>query len=95
MSFYVYILASKRNGTLYIGMTDDLVRRVWLHREKSIPGFTRQYDVTKLVWYEQHESRESSFRRERQMKNWYRAWKIREIEAVNSGWRDFFDDIAI
>lgn len=68
MSFYVYILASRRNGTLYIGMTDDLVRRVWQHRESAIPGFTKQYDVKILVWYEEHSSRVSAFERERRMK---------------------------
>jgi putative endonuclease len=95
MSFYVYILASKRNGTLYIGMTDNLVRRVWQHREGMIPGFTREYGVKSLVWYEQHESRESAFVRERQMKKWRRAWKLREIEAVNPEWRDLYPGIAI
>jgi len=95
MSFYVYILASKRNGTLYIGMTDNLVRRVWQHREGMIPGFTREYGIKSLVWYEQHESRESAFVRERQMKKWRRAWKLREIEAVNPEWRDLYPGIAI
>jgi len=69
MSFYVYILASRRNGTLYIGMTDDLVRRVWQHREALFPGFTKKHGVKLLVWYEQHESRETAFSRERQMKS--------------------------
>ena len=64
MAFYVYILASQRNGTLYVGMTDDLVRRVWQHREGAIPGFTEQHHVTMLVWYEAHESREAAFQRE-------------------------------
>ncbi len=68
MAFYVYILANKRNGTLYIGMADDLVKRVWQHREGIIPDFTRTYCIKTLVWYEQHESRESAFVRERQMK---------------------------
>ena len=61
MNFYVYILASRRNGTLYVGMTDDLVRRVWMHKEGVLPGFTKAYSVTLLVWYEAHESRESAF----------------------------------
>ena len=94
MSFYVYILASQRNGTLYIGMTDDLVRRVWLHREGAVPGFTKQYNVKMLIWYEQHASRDSAFARERQMKKWNRAWKLREIEAANPDWHDLFDEIA-
>jgi len=95
MAFYVYILASARNGTLYTGMTDDLVRRMWMHREGTIAGFTKQYDVKMLVWYEQHTSRESAFARERQMKKWKRAWKLREIEAVNPDWRDLYEEIAI
>jgi len=94
MGFYVYILASRRNGTLYVGMTDDLVRRIWLHREGALRGFTKQYKVTMLVWYEQHSSRESAFARERQMKKWNRAWKIRQIEAFNPDWADLFDTIA-
>ena len=94
MSFYVYILASRRNGTLYVGMTYDLVRRVWLHREGAVRGFTKQYKVTMLVWYEQHESRESAFARERQMKKWNRAWKLREIEASNPDWIDLYSLVA-
>ncbi len=94
MSFYVYILASRRNGTLYIGMTDDLVRRVWQHREGLMPGFTKDHGVKLLVWYEQHETRESAFTRERQMKKWNRAWKLQVIEAANPSWRDLWDEVA-
>jgi len=94
VSFYVYILASQRNGTLYIGMTDDLVRRVWQHREGLLRGFTKDHGVKMLVWYEQHETRETAFTRERQMKKWNRAWKLREIEAMNPTWRDLWDEIA-
>jgi putative endonuclease len=74
--FFVYILASKRNGTLYIGMTDELVKRVWQHRNGFLPGFTHRYQVKILVWFELHESRESAFMRERQLKKWNRAWKL-------------------
>jgi len=88
MSFFVYILASRRNGTSYIGMTDNLARRVWEHQSGAIPGFTKKYGVKLLVWYEAHESRESAFRRERQIKKWNRAWKLRLIERVNRAWRD-------
>lgn len=88
MSFWVYILASRRNGTLYIGMTDDLVRRAWEHREGVVPGFTQKYGVKMLVWYEQHETRESAFQRERQMKKWNRAWKLQLIERFNREWED-------
>jgi putative endonuclease len=94
MPFYVYILASKRNGTLYIGMTDDLVRRVWQHREGLAEGFTKAYGVKMLIWFEQHASRESAFQRERQMKKWNRMWKLREIERTNPEWRDLYDEIA-
>ena len=95
MAFYVYILANKRNGTLYIGMTDDLVRRVWQHREGTIEGFTKAYSVRNLVWFEEHSTRESAFTRERQMKKWNRNWKLREIESSNPEWRDLWEEIAI
>jgi putative endonuclease len=94
MSFFVYILASRRNGTLYIGMTDNLVRRVWEHRSGLFPGFTKKYGVKMLVWYELHESREAAFQRERQLKKWNRAWKLELIERMNPAWRDLFDEIA-
>jgi putative endonuclease len=94
MSFYVYILASRRNGTLYIGMTDDLVRRMWEHRNGFVPGFTSRYGVKLLVWYEPHESRESAFARERRLKKWNRGWKLQLIEAANPLWRDLWEEIA-
>ena len=89
--FWVYMLASQRNGTLYIGSTDDLAKRVWEHREEIFKGFTAQYGVKMLVWYEAHEVRESAFTRERQMKKWKRAWKIELIEKENPDWRDLYD----
>jgi putative endonuclease len=93
VSFYLYILASRKNGTLYIGMTDDLVRRVWMHREGVLAGFTKEYGVKILVWYEQHETRESAFARERAMKKWNRAWKIELIQKMSPEWRDLYDDV--
>ncbi|HTS41478.1 MAG TPA: GIY-YIG nuclease family protein [Xanthobacteraceae bacterium] len=93
MHFYVYILASKRNGTLYVGMTDNLARRVWEHRTNAVPGFTRRYGVKTLVWHEAHETRESAFTRERQLKKWNRAWKLQLIEQTNPTWRDLFEDL--
>ena len=93
MSFFVYILASRRNGTLYIGMTDDLARRIWQHRVEAVPGFTKKYGVKTLVWYEQHETREFAFTRERQLKKWNRAWKLQLIEGLNPTWRDLYDDL--
>jgi putative endonuclease len=94
MAFYVYMLTNKRGGTLYIGMTDDLVKRVWQHREGAIEGFTSRYGLKSLVWFEMHESRESAFARERQMKKWQRAWKLQLIGQQNPEWRDLWNDIA-
>ncbi|MDO8295240.1 MAG: GIY-YIG nuclease family protein [Caulobacter sp.] len=92
MAFYVYILASRRNGTLYIGSTDDLSRRTWEHREGIRAGFTKKYGVHLLVWHQAFDTREGAFRRERQMKKWNRAWKIELIERSNPGWRDLYAD---
>ena len=89
--FYTYILASQRNGTLYTGSTDDLAKRVFEHREKVRPGFTAKYGVDKLVWFESFELRENAFRRERQLKEWRRVWKLRLIEETNPEWRDLGD----
>lgn len=88
MAFCTYILASRRNGTLYVGMTDDLTGRIAQHRAGTFPGFTRKHGVKLLVWFEAHESRNAAFRRERQIKKWNRAWKLRLIEAENPDWRD-------
>jgi len=92
MAFYVYILASRRNGTLYIGHTDDLNRRVVEHKARALPGFTEKYDVTQLVWFETHETREEAFTKERRMKTWKRVWKLELIERKNPTWRDLFAD---
>ena len=94
MAFYVYIVASQRNGTVYIGSTDDLAKRIGQHKEKLRPGFTARYGVDQLVWYEVHDSRDSAFQRERRMKTWNRAWKIQLIERFNPGWRDMYADLA-
>ncbi len=93
MAFYVYILASKRNGTLYVGMTDDLSRRMLEHQQGAFRGFTKKYGVTILVWFEIHETRESAFARERAIKKWNRRWKIELIEKTNSGWNDLTTSI--
>ena len=90
----VYILASKRNGTLYAGVTRDLVRRVWEHRNDVAGGFTRRYRVHRLVWFELHEDMTAAITRERQLKEWKRAWKLRLIEEANREWRDLWEDIA-
>ena len=91
--FYVYILASKRNGTLYIGMTSDLVQRIWDHKNKVVEGFSQKYHVDKLVYYEIHEDAEAVIVREKQLKKWRRAWKMRLIEEKNPGWQDLYDDV--
>jgi putative endonuclease len=93
LAFYVYILASRRNGTLYVGMTDDLVGRMIVHKDGALGGFTKKYGVTMLVWFEQHISREEAFRRERQLKKWNRKWKLQLIEASNPEWRDLTPEI--
>lgn len=92
--FFVYMMASGRNGTLYIGMTDDLINRVAQHKNKTFKGFTATYGVDKLVWYETHDTRENAFTRERQMKEWKRAWKIELIEQMNPFWADLFDELT-
>ena len=91
MAFFTYIVASKRNGTLYAGMTDDLGNRIWEHKEHLRAGFTARYGVHMLVWYEAHETREAAFLRERRIKKWNRAWKLALIERMNPGWRDLFE----
>jgi len=95
MVFYVYILASRRNGTLYIGMTDNLIQRVWMHRNGVLPGFTKRYGVKTLVWYEQHETREQALIRERQMKKWNRTWKLETIERTNPAWSDLYENLSV
>ncbi len=89
----VYILASERNGTLYIGVTSDLPKRVWEHKNDVVEGFTKRYSVHRLVYYELHEDMESAIRREKQMKKWNRAWKLELIEKQNPDWRDLWEGI--
>ena len=90
----VYILASKRNGTLYIGVTSDLVKRVWQHKNDVTAGFTKKYGVHTLVYYEMHADMTEAIRREKQLKKWNRAWKMELIEKENPGWRDLWPEIA-
>jgi len=90
----VYILASRRNGTLYTGVTSDLVQRVSEHRNHAIPGFTERYAVDHLVWFEVHPSMESAIRREKAIKQWRRSWKLQLIEKGNPCWRDLFASIV-
>jgi putative endonuclease len=92
--FYVYILASKRNGTLYTGVTSDLIQRVWQHEQDLVEGFTKKYRVKKLVYYEVHDNAESAITREKQIKKWRRKWKLRLIEEKNPQWTDLYDEIV-
>ena len=89
----VYILASERNGTLYTGVTSNLVGRTWQHREHVVDGFTKKYEVTMLVWFEMHDDMESAILREKQIKAWKREWKIRLIEESNPYWNDLWAQI--
>ena len=90
----VYILASGRNGTLYIGVTSDIVKRVWEHKGGFVDSFSKQYDVHRLVYFELHDRMDDAILREKQMKKWNRAWKLRLIEERNPQWRDLYDEIA-
>ncbi|MBA4142751.1 MAG: GIY-YIG nuclease family protein [Nitrosospira sp.] len=91
----VYMLASKYNGTLYIGVTSDPMKRVWEHKQNLAKGFTQKYDVHMLVYFEVHYEMAEAIRREKQLKKWNRAWKIELIEKSNPGWRDLWRDIVI
>ena len=90
----VYLLASRRNGTLYVGVTSDLVQRVWQHRSDIAEGFTKRYGVHLLVWYEMHATMEAAIRREKAIKEWRRDWKIELVESMNPDWRDLYDSIV-
>jgi putative endonuclease len=93
--FFVYVLASKPHGTLYIGSTSDLVRRVWDHKVKAVPGFTAKYDVDRLVWFERYDTLEAAMIRERRIKGWKRHWKIQLIEQDNPQWIDLYPGISM
>jgi len=93
-AFWVYILASRPRGTLYVGVTNDLVRRVFEHREGVADGFTRRYGIKMLVYYEQHATAYAAIQREKNIKHWPRAWKITLIKSMNADWRDLYDSIV-
>ena len=90
----VYLLTSRRNGTLYTGVTSNLVQRVWQHKNNLVDGFTKKYGVHTLVWFEVHETMQTAIEREKAIKEWRRAWKIELIESVNPQWRDLYEDIV-
>ncbi|MEX2127550.1 MAG: GIY-YIG nuclease family protein [Xanthobacteraceae bacterium] len=93
--YYVYLLASRKNGTLYLGVTNDLIRRVYEHKTKSLPGFTARYDVSRLVWFEPYDDPANAIAREKDIKKWRREWKIRLINQDNPDWNDLYDSIAV
>jgi len=92
--FCVYMLCSKQNGTLYIGVTSDLIRRVYEHRNDLADGFTKKYSVHRLVWYEVHGSAETAILREKQIKKWNRLWKLDLIQQENPDWKDLYDELV-
>jgi len=89
-NYYIYILASKKNGTLYVGVTNDLIKRIWEHKQKHVEGFTKEYDVNQLVYYEQTSDIKSAISREKRIKKWNRSWKIELIESTNPRWHDLY-----
>lgn len=95
MNYYIYILASQKNGTLYIGVTNNLVKRVFEHKNDLVEGFTKKYHVHNLVYYEQFEDIEQAILREKQMKKWNRYWKIKLINTMNSAWDDLYSKITM
>jgi putative endonuclease len=90
----VYILASCRNGTLYIGVTSNLVQRIWQHKHNAVEGFTKRYNIHMLVWFEQHQEMQSAIAREKAIKEWKRSWKIELIEKTNPEWMDLYPEIV-
>ena len=89
----VYILTNKRNGTLYVGVTSNLPKRIWEHKNKVVEGFTQKYGLNCLVWYELHETMESAIQREKAIKYWKRYWKLKTIEEMNPEWRDLYEEL--
>jgi len=92
--YFVYILATNRNGVIYIGSTSNLIQRIWQHKNKIIDGFTAKYNVFQLVYYEEHQTIVEMVRREKRLKEWCRKWKLDLIEKANPNWRDLFDEIC-
>ena len=92
--FYVYILSNKRNGTLYIGVTSDLIKRVWQHKSNQFEGFTKKYNIHQLVYFEEYTYIELALNREKRLKNWQRIWKLELIEASNPYWKDLYEALV-
>ena len=93
-TYYVYIMASKKNGTLYIGVTNDLIRRVWEHKNDVVEGFTKKYGVHHLVWYQDTNDIDAAIQREKQIKKWNREWKINLIQKENPEWLDLYEEFT-
>ena len=94
MGYFVYIVASRKDGAIYIGITNDIVRRIFEHRTKAVPGFASKYNITRLVWFEIYDDPISAISREKELKKWKRAWKIQLIEAQNPEWNDLYESIC-
>ena len=92
--FYVYILATRKDGPLYVGVTSDLHKRIYEHKIHAVPGFTAQYNIDRLVWFETHDNAEAAIRREKQIKRWLRPWKKELIEMENPCWRDLYETLG-
>ena len=90
MNYFVYILASKRNGTLYIGVTNNLIKRIYEHKQKQVEGFTKKYNINKLIYFEEYNSPEEAIAREKRLKKWNRSWKLKLIEEKNPQWNDLY-----
>jgi putative endonuclease len=93
-NYYVYILASRRDGAIYVGVTSDLVRRVYEHRSKAVPGFTSRFNITRFVWFEVYDDPLSAIAREKELKKWRRAWKTDLIVKANPDWNDLYEEIC-
>jgi len=94
MAYYVYIVASRKDGAIYVGITNDIVRRVYEHRIKAVPGFTSKYNITQLVWFEIYDDPTNAIAREKELKKWKREWKVKLIEAENPDWKDLYESIC-
>jgi putative endonuclease len=94
MNYFVYIIASRKDGAIYIGVSNDIVRRIFEHRNKLVPGFASKYNITRLVWFEMYDDPISAISREKELKKWKRSWKIQLIEAENPQWNDLYDSIC-
>jgi putative endonuclease len=94
MAYYVYLIASRKDGAIYVGVTNDIVRRIYEHRIKAVPGYASRYNITRLVWFEIYDDPISAISREKELKKWKRSWKVQLIEAQNPAWNDLYETIC-